>query len=95
MKQNKTILNFIEKEFNKINIKYNILQLRKTKNNKFYRGYIYIYNMIDLTDEQHQYINDTIYNTLIHNGWEILFTTFDTRSFEQIKKEEFPLIETD
>ena len=95
MKQNKTILNFIEKEFNKINIKYNILQLRKTKNNKFYRGYIYIYNMIDLTDEQNQYINDNIYNELIHNGWEILFTAFDTRSYEQIKEEEFPLVETD
>ena len=95
MKQNKTILNFIEKEFNKINIKYNIFKLRKTKNNKFYRGYIYIYNMIDLTDEQNQYINDNIYNELIHNGWEILFTAFDTRSYEQIKEEEFPLVETD
>lgn len=51
--------------------------------------------MIDLTDKQNQYINDNIYNTLIHNGWEILFTTFDTRSYEQIKEEEFPLVETD
>ena len=95
MKQNKTILTFIEKEFNKINIKYDILQLRKRKGNKFYRGYIYIYDMIDLTDEQNQYINDNIYNTLIQNGWEILFTDFDTRSYEQIKEESFPLVETD
>ena len=50
--------------------------------------------MIDLTDEQNQYINDNIYNTLIHNGWEILFTACDTRSYEQIKEEEFPLVET-
>ena len=51
--------------------------------------------MIDLTDEQNQYINDNIYNTLIQNGWEILFTDFDTRSYEQIKEESFPLVETD
>ena len=38
MKQNKTILTFIENEFNKINIKYDILQLRKRKGNKSYRG---------------------------------------------------------
>ena len=59
MKQNKTILTFIEKEFNKINIKYDILQLRKRKGNKFYWGYIYIYDMIDLTDEQKQIIKST------------------------------------
>ena len=94
MKQNKTILTFSENEFDKINIKYDILQLRKKKGNKFYRGYIYIYDMIDLTDKQNQYINDNIYNELINNGWEILFTEFDTRSYEQIKEEEFPLVET-
>ena len=94
MKQNKTILAFIEKEFDKINIKYDILQLRKIRGNKFYRGYIYIYDMIDLTDKQNQYINDNIYNELINNGWEILFTEFDNRSYEHIKEEEFPLVET-
>ena len=50
--------------------------------------------MINLTDKQNQYINDNIYNELINNGWEILFSEFDTRSYEQIKEEEFPLVET-
>ena len=90
---NKKLIEFITNEFNKINVKFDVLQNKHKYKEKFYRGYIYINNLNDLTDYQNKYINDNIYPILIENDWENLFMLSNNLTKEEIIKEYFPILE--
>jgi len=90
---NKKLIEFLNIEFAKINVKFDILQNKHNYKDKFYRGYIYINNLLDLNDYQTQYINDYIYPILYENNWENLMIIPDNLSKEEIIKKYFPIIE--
>ena len=86
------IIAIIKPLFEKINVKFEVLQEKHIDDDKFYPGYIYINNWMNLTDEQNKFINDNIANILYKNDWEILFD-FSNSSVEELKKEYFPIYE--
>ena len=88
---NSKFIKTINKLFKEINVTYKILQYKKTDKDKFYRGYIYIENMEQLTDEQNQFINNHIYPIFIDNDWEIFF--YIGNNIDDFAKEYFPIIE--
>ena len=90
---NKKLIEFITNEFNKINVKFDVLQNKHKYKENFYRGYIYINNLNDLTDYQNKYINNNIYPILIENDWENLFMLSNNLTKEEIIKEYFPILE--
>lgn len=90
---NKKLYNKLDKLFNKIGLKYIILQDKKIENNIFYRGYIYIINWQLMSDNQLKYVNDIIYPLLIENDYEHLFYMSSKEfTIDDIKKH-FPIIE--
>ena len=90
---NKNLIDFLNKEFLNIAVKFDILQVKRKYKNRFYRGYIYINNFSDLSEDQIQYINDKIYPILIKNNWENLTIFSENKTKEEIIKEHFPIIE--
>lgn len=88
---NSEFIQIIDKLFKEINVTYKILQYKKTDEEKFYPGYIYIDNMEQLTDEQNQFINDYIYPIFMDNDWEIFF--YIGNNIDDFVKEYFPIIE--
>ena len=88
---NSKFIKTINKLFKEINVTYKILQYKKIDKDKFYRGYIYIENMEQLTDEQNQFINNHIYPIFIDNDWEIFF--YLGNNIDNFAKEYFPIIE--
>lgn len=89
--KNTEFIQIIDKLFKEINITYKILQYKKTEDNKFYPGYIYIDNMEKLTNEQIQFINDYIYPIFMDNDWEIFF--YIGNDIDGFVKDYFPIIE--
>ena len=88
---NSEFIKIINKLFKEINVTYKILQYKKTDKDKFYRGYIYIDKMEQLTDEQNHFINDYIYPIFMDNDWEIFF--YIGNNIDDFVKEYFPIIE--
>ena len=88
---NSKFIQTINKLFKERNVTYKILKYKKTDKDKFYRGYIYIENMEQLTDKQNQFINNHIYPIFIDNDWEIFF--YLGNNIDNFAKEYFPIIE--
>jgi len=90
---NKKLIDFLNIEFNKIGVQFDILQNKHKYKNKFYRGYIYINNWMSLTDEQNEYIDQNIYSIIEENNWSNLWMIPDNITKDEIIKKHFPIYE--
>ena len=89
-------MNFSEKLsklFDKINVKFYILQEYKIENNKRYLGYIYIENFQLLNDYQIEFIEHEIYPIMKENNYEHFYFLSNEYFNLQTLKDFFPIYE--